>query len=130
MVRRSPRALALRVVAVVVAVVTAVVVASDLAAFHRRAAVISDRNDRYSSRHDDLPVGPELDSRRRRRPPGPPIRVAGGRPRGLAPSRVVGRVVAVAVLRGNYLAVRNLAPRRRLGLDGAFPAGCARSASS
>ena len=122
MVRRSPRALALRAAAVVVAVVTAVVVASDLAALHRRAGDLGPERSVLVATHD-LPVGRALtraDVARRRVHTS---QLPAGVLRGLAPSRVVGRVVAVAVLRGNYLAVRNLAPRRRLGLDGVVPRG-------
>ncbi len=36
---------------------------------------------------------------------------------------VTARVVAVPVLRGGFVAARNLAPRRRTGLDGIVPEG-------
>ena len=99
MPRRSPRALALWGAALVVAVVTAVVVAGDLAALHRRAAEL----------------GPER--RRGRRRPRPAPRATTSRPAtsttrtraSLAAARqpcatqrsaLVGRVVAVPVVRG------------------------------
>jgi Flp pilus assembly protein CpaB len=122
MVRRSPRALALRAAAVVVAVLTAVVVASDLAALHRRAADLGpERAVLVATR--DLPVGRALartdvavrEVRESQLPT--------GALRGVAPPRVVGRVVAVAVLHGAFLAVRNLAPRHRRGIDGVVPRG-------
>jgi Flp pilus assembly protein CpaB len=122
MVRRSPRALAFRAAALVVAVVTAVVVASDLAALHRRARDLGpERSVLVATR--DLPVGRVLTradvAARRAHSSQLPASVLGG----LAPSQVIGRVVAVAILRGNYLAVRNLAPRHRRGLDGVVPRG-------
>jgi Flp pilus assembly protein CpaB len=43
--------------------------------------------------------------------------------RGVTASRVVGRVVAVAVLRGTFLAAENLAQRHRSGIDGVVPRG-------
>jgi Flp pilus assembly protein CpaB len=122
MFRRSPRALALRALAVVVAVVTAIVVASDLAALHRRAGDLgTERSVLVATR--DLPVGRAVEradvrARRVHASQLPP-----GVLRGLTPSRVLGRVVAVAVLRGSYLGVRNLAPRERSGLDGVVPRG-------
>src|SRR5207248_1624003 len=38
-------------------------------------------------------------------------------------TRIVGRVVAVPVLRGAYIGERNVAPRQRTGLDGVVPRG-------
>ena len=38
-------------------------------------------------------------------------------------STAIGRVVTVPVVRGDFVAVRNLASRRRTGLDGVVPAG-------
>jgi Flp pilus assembly protein CpaB len=120
MPRRSPRALALWGAAAVVAVVTAAVVAGDLAALHRRAADLGPEVD-VAVATRDLPVGRVLTSHdlttrsvhRSQLPSG----VVTDR------SAVVGRVVAVPVLDGGYLARRSVAPRRRTGLDGVVPPG-------
>jgi Flp pilus assembly protein CpaB len=120
MPRRSPRALALWGAAAVVAVVTAAVVAGDLAALHRRAADLGPEVDAVAATRD-LPVG----------------RVIGARdvtthavrrsqlPSGVVTHRdaVVGRVVAVPVLDGEYVVRRAIAPKRRTGLDGIVPKG-------
>jgi Flp pilus assembly protein CpaB len=122
MFRRSPRALALRALAVVVAVVTAIVVASDLAALHRRAGDLgAERSVLVATR--DLPVGRAIERADVRVRRVHASQLPAEALRDLAPSRAVGRVVAVAVLRGSYLAVRNLAPRARSGLDGIVPRG-------
>jgi Flp pilus assembly protein CpaB len=122
MVRRSPRALALRAAAVVVAVVTAVVVASDLAALHRRAGDLGPQRSVLVATRD-LPVGRALARADVARRAVHQSQLPAGVLRGLAPSRVAGRVVAVTVLRGGFLTVRNLAPRHRRGLDGVVPRG-------
>jgi len=117
---RSPRALLLWSAAVVVAVATGGVVASDLATLHRRANDFGPERDALVARHE-LPVGTtvELGDLRVRRvhasqlPPG----VLADR------ARAAGRVVAVPVLRDAFVSTRNLAPRRRRGLDGALPTG-------
>jgi Flp pilus assembly protein CpaB len=120
MARRSPRAFALWGAAAVVAVVTAAVVAGDLAALHRRAADLGPEVDAVVATHD-LAVGRvlaarDLSTRSVHR---------SQLPAGVATDRasLVGRVVAVAVLDGAYLARRSVAPRRRTGLDGVVPHG-------
>ena len=120
MPRRSPRALALWGAAALVAVVTAAVVAGDLAALHRRAGDLGPEVDAVIATHD-LPVGRVLAARdlatravhRKQLPAG----VRTDR------AALVGLVVAAPVLDGGYLVRRNLAPRRRTGLDGVVPAG-------
>lgn len=120
MLGRSPRAFLLRAGAVVVAIVTAGLVASDLAKLHRhandlgapRAAIVATRDLTLgvTVRADDLRVreihGSQL-------PPNVPSTVR----------NVVGRVVTVPVLRGDFVSSRHLAPRRRTGVDGAIPRG-------
>jgi Flp pilus assembly protein CpaB len=117
---RSPRALALRAGAVLVAVVTAVVVASDLATLHRRARALGAERDALVARHD-LHVGDTIEAA------DIAVRVihAGQLPTGAVVGRgtAIGRVVAVPVLRGNYITRRSLASRRRTGLDGVVPVG-------
>lgn len=117
---RSPRALALRAGAVVIAVGTAALVASDLAALHRHAHDLGPSRDALVARHD-LPVGITVDTgdvrTRRVHASQLPPAVLGD------PTRAVGRVVRVPVLRGSFVSTRNLAPRHRTGLDGAIPAG-------
>jgi Flp pilus assembly protein CpaB len=117
---RSPRAFALRGAAVVVAVLTAALVASDLAALHRRAHDFGQARDAVVARRD-LTLGHEIrPSDVRARPihqsqlPAGALTSSGG---------AVGRVVTVPVLRGGFVSGRNLAPRRRTGLDGALPTG-------
>jgi len=120
MPRRSPRALALWGAAVVVAVVTAAIVAGDLAALHRRAGDLGPEVQAVVATRD-LPVGRVLAARdlstrtvhRSQLPDG----VRTDR------AALVGRVVAAPVLDGGYLVRRNVAPRRRSGLDGVVPAG-------
>ena len=120
MSRRSPRAFALWGAALVVAVVTAAIVAGDLAALHRRAAGLGPELDAVIATRD-LAIGTVLDdtdlrTRRVHRSQLPDAvvtdRVA-----------VVGRVVAVPVVKGAYVVAGNVAPRHRRGLDGAVPAG-------
>ncbi len=120
MLRRSPRAVALRGLAIVVAVVTAAIVASDLAALHRRAGDLGPERDAITAARD-LAVGDTIDRadlrvrhiHRSQLPDGVVDDVA----------RAVGRVVAVGVLRGGFVGVRNLAPKHRSGLDGVVPRG-------
>jgi Flp pilus assembly protein CpaB len=104
----------------VVAIATAAVVASDLAALHRRAADIGPVVDAVVASRG-LPMGTtlgadDLDVRRVHRSQLPPGALEH---RGLA----VGRVVAVPVVRGGFVAQANLAPRRRRGIDGVVPRG-------
>jgi pilus assembly protein CpaB len=120
MLRRSPRALALWGAALVVAVLTATVVAGDLASLHRRAADLGPEVDAVVATRD-LAVGTVVTARD----------LAGRRvhraqlPEAVVTDRghVLGRVVAVPVLRGTFVARGNVAPRRRTGLDGVVPAG-------
>jgi Flp pilus assembly protein CpaB len=120
MPRRSPRALALWGAAAVVAVVTAAVVAGDLAALHRRAADLGPEVSAVIARRD-LAVGRVLETRdlatksvhRSQLPVG-----------ALTDEHaLVGRVVALPAVDGTYVVRRNLAPRRRTGLDGVVPRG-------
>lgn len=120
MFRRSPRALALWIGALVVAVVTAAVVANDLASIHRRAAALGPEVSAVVAARD-LTVGTvvardDLRTRRVHRSQLPPgaVRNAG---------HAHARTVAVPVLRGGYVADGNLAPRRRSGIDGIVPEG-------
>jgi Flp pilus assembly protein CpaB len=120
MLRRSPRALALWGAALVVAVITATVVAGDLASLHRRAADLGPERDAVVAVHD-LAVGTvltasDLSTRRVHRSQLPTAVVTD---RG----RLLGRVVAVPVLRGAFVAAGNVASRHRTGLDGVVPAG-------
>lgn len=117
---RSPRALVLWTAAVIVAVVTAVVVASDLAALHRRAHELGPERTVVVARRD-LPLGRTVapgDLREREVH-------ASQLPSGVLRSSAdaVDRVVQVPVLRGSFVSARQLAPRRRQGLDGAIPRG-------
>jgi Flp pilus assembly protein CpaB len=120
MPHRSPRALALRAVAVLVAVVTAVVVASDLAALHRRAGDLGAARDAVVATHD-LAVGTMVHA------DDVTVRQVhqSQLPRGALIGRdaAAGRVVSVPVLRGTYVTARNLATTHRTGLDGIVPDG-------
>jgi Flp pilus assembly protein CpaB len=120
MLHRSPRALALRALAVVVATVTAVVVATDLAALHRRARDLGAARDAVVATHD-LEVGTTV------RADDVAVRAVheSQLPRGAVIGRgaATGRVVAVPVLRGTYVTARNLAATERTGLDGIVPDG-------
>lgn len=120
MVHRSPRALALQIAAVVVAITTAALVASDLASLHRRARDFGPERGAVVARRD-LPLGATVRATDLREQ-----RVHTSQlPRGVLNDRrsAIGRTVVVAVLRDGYLVHRNLAPRRRTGLDGALPRG-------
>jgi pilus assembly protein CpaB len=120
MPRRSPRALALWGAAAVVALVTAAVVAGDLAALHRRAADLGPQVEALVASRDlavgRVVAGGDLSTRSVHR---------SQLPAGVATDRgaAVGRVVAVPVLRGEYVVGRALAPARRTGLDGVVPPG-------
>jgi len=120
MLHQSPRALALRLAAVVVAVATAGLVASDLATLHRRAQHFGRERAALVARRD-LPMGTTLRAR--------DVRTRAVHSSQLPPgvlidrSRAVGRVVVVPVLRDGFVADRNLALRKRTGLDGAVPRG-------
>src|ERR1043166_807299 len=120
MARRSPRALALWGAAAVVAVVTAMVVAGDLAALHRRAASLGPEVDAVIAARD-LGVGrvvraSDVSTRSVHR---------SQLPDGVLTDRaaMVGRVIAVPVVDGAFVVRRNVAPRRRTGLDGVVPRG-------
>jgi pilus assembly protein CpaB len=120
MLRRSPRALALWGAALAVAVITATVVAGDLASLHRRAADLGPERDAVVAARD-LPLGTvlaarDLTTRRVYRSQLPTAVVTATR-------RIVGRVVAVPLLRGAYVSRGNVAPRRRTGIDGVVPTG-------
>jgi Flp pilus assembly protein CpaB len=105
--------------AVVVAIITAAIVATDLAALHRRASGLGPPRP-VAAAVRDLPVGTTLDDddvsarsvHRSQLPAG-----------AMSPAEARGRVVAVPVVRGAFVVARNLAPRRRTGLDGAIPPG-------
>ena len=120
MLRRSPRALALRAAALVVAVVTAAIVASDLAALHRRAGDLGPERDAIVATRD-LDVGDTLERG--------DLAVRhihqSQLPKGVMhdTGAVLRRVVSVPVLRGSFVLTRDLAPRRRTGLDGIVPVG-------
>ena len=120
MLHQSPRALALRLAAVVVAVATAGLVASDLATLHRRAQHFGPERAALVARRD-LPMGTTIRARY--------VRTRAVHSSQLPPGvlidrdRAVGRVVVVPVLHDGFVADRNLAPRKRSGLDGAVPRG-------
>jgi Flp pilus assembly protein CpaB len=120
MLRRSPRALALWGASLVVAVITATVVAGDLASLHRRAAGLGPELEAVIAERD-LPVGTVITAhdlaRRRVHRAQLPDTVVTDR------DAVLGRVVAVPILRGTFVARGNVAPRRRTGLDGVVPTG-------
>ncbi len=120
MLRRSPRALVLWAAALVVAVSTATVVAGDLASLHRRAAELGPERHAVVARHD-LAVGTVLTARDVTSRPVHESELPGA----VVTDRdeVLGRVVAVPVLRGAFVSDGNVAPRRRTGLDGVVPAG-------
>ncbi|HEX9467256.1 MAG TPA: Flp pilus assembly protein CpaB [Acidimicrobiia bacterium] len=120
MLRRSPRALALWGAALVVALITAAVVGGDLASLHRRAHDLGPEQNAVQATHD-LAVGDTIQA--------DDLSV---RPvhRSQLPAGVIdatrharGRVVTVPVLRGGFVTERNLASRRRSGLDGVVPPG-------
>jgi Flp pilus assembly protein CpaB len=120
MPRRSPRALALWVAALLVALATAIVVAGDLAALHKRAADLGPEVDAVVARRD-LPMGSVLRAgdlthrsvHRSQLPAGVVV----------DDDLAVGRVVAVPILRGSDVVRRDLVARDRRGLDGVVPRG-------
>jgi len=119
-VRRSPRALAAWIAAIVVALLTARLVATDLATLHRRAAELGPLRPVLVAA-DDLPLGATL-----RRTDVRVVRMyASTVPRGAlhAEHDAVGRVVAVPVLRGATVLARHLARAHRSGLDAVVPDG-------
>ena len=120
MLHRSPRALLLWIAAAAVALGTGAVVAGDLAALHRRAGDLGPELGAVVARHD-LVIGATVtgDDLRVRRVHRSQL------PDGVLTSTdaALGRVVSTPVLRGGFVADRNLAPRRRTGTDGALPAG-------
>jgi Flp pilus assembly protein CpaB len=118
--RRSPRAIVLWLLAIAAAVGTAALVASDLAALHRHATELGDERTVVVARRP-LGLGTilgagDLSTRRVHSSQLPP----GVLPE---PARAVGRVVTVPVVRGGFVATANLAPRHRTGVDGVLPAG-------
>ncbi len=120
MFRRSRRALALRLAAVVIALATAWVVTGDLARLHGRAAELGPVERLVVARHD-LAIGTtvtrsDVTTRRVHRTLAPTgaIHTVDG---------VDGRVVAVPVLRGHFVAAGHVVSARRGGLDGLVPAG-------
>jgi Flp pilus assembly protein CpaB len=119
MSRRSPRAVLLWIAALLVAVLTAAVVATDLAALHRRASGLGPLRP-VAAAVRDLPAGTmigdgDVTARSVHRSQLPAD--------AMSPAQARGRVVAVPVVRGAFVVDRNLAPRRRTGLDGAIPPG-------
>src|SRR5258708_30032323 len=115
MLRRSPRAIALWCGALVVALITAAVVGGDLASLHRRAHDLGPERSAVQATHD-LAVGDTIHTDdlsvrpiHRSQLPAGVIDVT---------RRAQGRVVTVPVLRGGFVTERNLAARRRSGLDG------------
>jgi Flp pilus assembly protein CpaB len=120
MLRRSPRALALRAAALVVAVVTAAVVASDLASLHRRAGDLGPERDAVVATRD-LAVGDTLEGAdlavRHIHESQLPAGVLHGT------GAAVHRVVTVPVLHGSFVLGGDLALRHRTGLDGIVPEG-------
>ena len=120
MFHRSPRVLALWGAAGTVAIVTAFVVASDLAALHRRAAdlgpvvnaVVATRDLTLGTTISASDIG-ERQIHQLQLPRGA-LDDAGS---------IVGRVVAVPIVRGGYVSTDNLAPSERTGVDGAIPQG-------
>ena len=120
MLRRSPRALGLWGAAAALAVITTAVVAQDLAAIHRHARELGPERDALVATHAlelGHALGPsDVSVRRVHRSQLPPGVLA-------ADADAIGRVVAVPVLEGGFIADGNLAPRSRRGLDGALPPG-------
>jgi Flp pilus assembly protein CpaB len=120
MLRRSPRALALWAGALVVAVVTAAVVATDLAAIHRRATALGPEEPAVVATRD-LAVGSVLEPDDLATRPVHRSQLPRGALTDVTHARA--RTVIVSVLRGGFVADRNLAPRHRTGLDGVVPEG-------
>jgi len=118
--RRSPRAVVLWGAALAAAVLTATIVAGDLATLHRRAAALGPERGAVVATRDlrigDAVTDGDLALRRVH---------SSQLPGGVLPAvdRAAGRIVAVPVLRGQFVTERNLAPRHRNGLDGVVPPG-------
>ncbi len=120
MLRRSPRVFVLRLAAVTVAFATAWFVAGDLAALHRRARGLGSEVGAVVATHD-LMLGATVASgdlrvRRVFRSQLPPGTVT-------SPGRLMGRTIAVPLLRGQYVSTRHLAHSHRSGIDGLVPTG-------
>jgi Flp pilus assembly protein CpaB len=117
--RRPPRAFLLWAGALTLATVTALVVGTDLATLHRRARTLGPQV-AVAIAARDLTTGVTVDDGdlavRRLHRSQLPDGVVG-------PAKARGRVVAVPVLEGAFVAERNLAPRHRRGLDGVVPPG-------
>ena len=115
-----PRAVVLRVAAVIVVIATAAFVASDLAALHRRAADFGEPRPAVVTRRD-LQVGATIT----RADVTTRTIYSSQLPPGIFDDEraVVGRVVTVPLLRDAFVARGNVAARHRSGLDGAIPAG-------
>jgi Flp pilus assembly protein CpaB len=96
------------------------VVASDLATLHRRASAFGPEVHAVVAT-DDVAVGVQLDATHVRTRVVHRSQLPSGALTSVSEAR--GRVVAVPVLRGNFVVERNLAPRARTGLDGVLPAG-------
>ncbi|MGZ8752999.1 MAG: Flp pilus assembly protein CpaB [Acidimicrobiia bacterium] len=119
MLRRSPRAAMLWCAALVVAVVTALWVGGTLASLHRQDTRYG-RVVAFAVARRDLPVGrvvadTDLSMAHAR---------GGARPSGaLDASTALGRVLVVAVLRGQAVTARHLAAKGRDGHDGVVAPG-------
>jgi len=120
MLRRSPRAVLLWTAAVVIAVVTAAYVADILVSLRHQDQAFG-RVHTVVVATRDLPLGRRVQARdltdRQ-------VRGEGGEPGAVTgPAGVIGRVVAVPLLRGAVVTGRHLAAHRRDGRDGTVPAG-------
>ncbi len=120
MLRRSPRAVLLWAAAAILAVATAAYVADILVSLRHQDRAFGPVHTVVVTTRD-LPLGRRLRARdltdRR-------VRGDGQEPGALTePSRAVGRVVAVPLLRGAVVTDRHLAAHRRDGRDGTVPAG-------
>ncbi|MCU1459702.1 MAG: hypothetical protein JWL73_3794 [Actinomycetia bacterium] len=120
MSHRSPRVILLWLVAAALAVVTALSVAHTLADLHRQRVQLGPPVAVVVARRD-LALGAVV------RPVDVTTRTAFAHARPAdslpLPGTAIGRTVVVPVLRGQPVTARNLAPRRRTGLDGAIPPG-------
>jgi Flp pilus assembly protein CpaB len=119
MPRRSPRVVLLWLGAGALAVVTALIVAGDLASLHRRAGSLG-APQQVAVATGDLAVGAVVESADVRARSVHRSQLPDGV---VTPSDARDRVVAIAIAQGAYVLERNLAPRRRTGLDGAIPRG-------
>jgi Flp pilus assembly protein CpaB len=121
MLRRSPRVLLLWAGAFALALLTALFVASDLVTLHRHAHDLGPERAVVVARRDlalGATIGDGALGTRRVHASQLPSGVLEGNVQ-----RLAGRIVAAPVLRGEFVSSRNLAPRRRTGLDGIVPAG-------